>query len=162
MKAETQQALAELKKLEMVLGAYNHVLGVTYLDASTAAPKMTYAGRGQALGVMSQITYDLEADPKNDRMLKILEADRDSLDAQTRREVEVARKNYDEIARMPAEDVVAYSMLLNDAQAVWEKAKNENDFASFAPYLQKIVDFNRKFAGFFNPNMKPYDALLDK
>ena len=44
MKAETQQALAELKKLEMVLGAYNHVLGVTYLDASTAAPKMTYAG----------------------------------------------------------------------------------------------------------------------
>ena len=162
MKAETQQALAELKKLEMVLGAYNHVLGVTYLDASTAAPKMTYAGRGQALGIMSQITYDLEADPKNDLMLKTLEADMDSLDAQSRREVEVARKNYDETTRMPAEDVVAYSMLLNDAQAVWEKAKNENDFDAFAPYLQKIVDFNRKFAGFYNPNMKPYDALLDK
>ena len=162
MKAETQQALAELKKLEMVLGAYNHVLGVTYLDASTAAPKMTYAGRGQALGVMSQITYDLEADPKNDLMLKTLEADIDALDEQSRREVEVARKNYDEITRMPAEDVVAYSMLLNDAQAVWEKAKNENDFDAFAPYLQKIVDFNRKFAGFYNPNLKPYDALLDK
>ena len=53
-------------------------------------------------------------------------------------------------------------MLLNDAGAVWEKAKNENDFPSFAPYLAKIVDFNRKFAGYFNPGMAPYDALLNE
>ena len=51
---------------------------------------------------------------------------------------------------------------MNDSQAAWEKAKSENDFAAFAPYLEKVVAFNRKFAGYYNPEMAPYDALLNK
>ena len=135
---------------------------MTHLDASTAAPKGSFTGRGQALGVMSQIMYDLIADPQNGEMLSALEADRDSLDIQTFREVEVARKEYDQLHRIPAEEYVQYSVLLNDAQSVWEKAKNENDFASFAPYLEKIISYNRKFAGYYNAEMQPYDALLNE
>lgn len=162
MKPETTAALEQLKKLERTMTAYSHVLGVTSLDAATAAPKGSYEGRGQVMGTLSQITYDLMANPENARMLAELEADLDSLDAQTRREVEVVRKEYDQIHRIPAEEYVAYSILLNDAQAVWEKAKNENDFAAFAPYLEKIVDYSRKFAGYYNPQMAPYDALLNE
>lgn len=50
----------------------------------------------------------------------------------------------------------------NDAQAVWEQAKNTDDFALFAPYLEKIVGFNQKFAGYYNPSLPPYDALLNE
>jgi len=57
---------------------------------------------------------------------------------------------------------VEYSILMNEAQNVWEKAKNENDYASFAPCLEKIISFNRKFAGYYNPQMEPYDALLNE
>ena len=64
--------------------------------------------------------------------------------------------------KVPADEYVAYSVLLNDAQSIWEKAKNQNDFQMFAPYLEKIVDYNRKFAGYYNPDMKPYDALLNE
>ena len=53
-------------------------------------------------------------------------------------------------------------MVVNEAETVWEKAKNENDFAAFAPYLEKIVQFNRRFAGYYNAEMKPYDALLNE
>jgi len=162
MKHETQTAVEKLKKLEMIMGAYNHVLGVTYLDASTAAPKGSYEGRGQAMGIMSQLTYDLLASEENAQLLAALEADKQALDAQTRREVEIARKEYDKIHRIPAQEYVAYNVLLNDAQAVWEKAKNENDFAAFAPYLQQIVEYNRKFAAYYNPEMQPYDALLNE
>ena len=55
-----------------------------------------------------------------------------------------------------------YTGLRNDAMTVWEEAKNNNDFASFAPYLDKLVSFNRKFAGYYNPDMDPYDALLNE
>lgn len=162
MKQETKTALEQLKKLELTMTAYSHVLGVTGLDAATAAPKGSYEGRGQVMGILSQVTYDLMADPKNGEMLAALEAEPDSLDAQTRREVEAARKEYDQIHRIPAEEYVAYSILLNDAQAVWEKAKNDNDFGAFAPYLEKIVAYSRKFAGYYNPQMQPYDALLNE
>ena len=156
------QAVEALKKLQQLSAAYNHVLGVTFLDAATAAPKGTYEGRGQTMAVMSQITYDLIADEKNEALLQMLEAHADELDPQTRRESEVFRKQYDQIHRIPAEEYVEYSVLLNDAEAVWEKAKNENDFPAFAPYLEKIVEFNRKFAGYYNPEMAPYDALLNE
>ena len=158
----TEQAVMAFKKLQKVMAAYHHVMGVTFLDAATSAPKGTYEGRGQTMAIMSEITYDLTANEKNGALLAALEGDAENLDPQTRREVEVFRKNFDRIHRIPQEEYVAYSVLLNDAEAVWEKAKNENDFPAFAPYLEKIVDFNRKFAGYYSPEMAPYDALLNE
>ena len=156
------EALSAFKKHQQVMAAYGHVMGVTYLDASTAAPKGSYAGRGQAMGILTQITYDLTADPKNAEILACLESHAEELDPQTRREAEVARKNYDQIRRIPAEEYVAYTVMLNEAEAVWEKAKNESDFAAFAPYLEQIVAYNRKFAGYYDPDKAPYDALLNE
>ena len=163
MKYESvQQAREALKKLEQTQAAYNHALGVLYLDATTAAPSDTWEGRGKTMEVMSQITYDLLVNDENDELLSYLEAHADELDAQTKREVEVLRKSYDQIHRIPAEEYVAYSVLINDAESVWHKAKPEDDFAAFAPYLEKIVDYNRKFAGYYHPEMAPYDALLNE
>lgn len=123
MKYESvQQAREALKKLEQTQAAYNHALGVLYLDATTAAPSDTWEGRGKTMEVMSQITYDLLVNDENDELLSYLEAHADELDAQTKREVEVLRKSYDQIHRIPAEEYVAYSVLINDAESVWHKA----------------------------------------
>lgn len=158
----TQQAMEALKKLQQTQKAYDHVLGVLYLDATTAAPGDTWEGRGKTMEIMSQITYDLLANPQNGELLSYLEEHARELDPQTKREAEVLGKNYRQLQRIPAEEYVAYSVLLNDAQNVWKKAKKEDDFPSFAPYLEKIVDYNRKFAGYYNPNVPPYDALLNE
>ena len=156
------QALEALNKHQATMAAYNHALGVLFHDAGTAAPSDSYEGRGRTMGVMSQIIYDLETKPENKELLTFLEAHPEELTAQQKREVEVMRKSLDQMNKIPAEEYVAYSVLMNEAQSVWEKAKNENDFASFAPYLQQIVDYNRKFAGYYNPQMAPYDALLNE
>ena len=163
MKYETvSQAIEALNKHQQTLAAYNHALGVVYLDAATAAPKGTWEGRGKTMATLSEITYNLETSPAVGEMLDFLEDHPDELDDVQKRQVEVLRKSYDETRKIPAEECIAYSVLLNDAQAVWEKAKNENDFDAFAPYLEKIVFYNRKFAGYYNPEMEPYDALLNK
>ena len=161
-KLNFQTACDRFKKLQRTLSAYNHVLGITYLDAATAAPKGSYAGRGQTMEVMSQIQYDLIASADNAELIAVLTENIDNLEPQTRRELEVFRKEFDRIHRIPAEEYVAYSVLLNESQSIWEEAKNNNDFASFAPYLEKIIAYNRKFAGYYNPEMAPYDALLNE
>ena len=163
MKYESvQQAVAALKKHQATMAAYNHALGVLYLDATTAAPSDTWEGRGKTMEIMSEVTYKLSTDPEIGELLTDLEAHAEELDAQTKREVEVLRKSFDQTKKIPAEEYIAYNVLMNDAQAVWAKAKNEDDFASFAPYLEKIVDYNRKFAGYYNAELKPYDALLNE
>jgi carboxypeptidase Taq len=163
MKYETTaQALEGLQRLQETLGAYHHVMGVTDFDAATGAPKGSHEGRGKAMGILSRVTYDLIAKADNDELLTVLEADLDNLTQQQKREVEVLRKNYNQLNRIPAEEYVEYTVLLNDAQAAWEKAKNQNDFEMFASYLEKIVNFNVKFAGYYNPELPPYDALLNE
>lgn len=156
------QALEAFKKLQQTRAAYNHAMGVLMVDATTAAPSDSWEGRGRTMEVLSKVSYDLETNPDNESMLAVLEAHREELDSQTRREVEVFAKSYRDTRCIPAEEYVAYNVLLNDAQGAWAKAKTEDDFASFAPYLEKIVEYSRKFAGYYNPELAPYDALLDQ
>ena len=163
MKYESlSQALEDLTKLQRTQAAYNHAIGVLYLDATTAAPSDTWEGRSKTMEVLSKVTYDLMANPENGELLSYLEANKSELSDQQSREVEVLRKAYDQIHRIPADEYVAYDVLLNDAQGIWHNAKNNDDFASFQPCLEKIVEFNRKFAGYYNSEMEPYDALLNE
>ena len=159
---DIQTALEQFKKLQRTQAAYDHVLGVLFLDATTVAPKDTWEGRGKTMEIMSQITYDLMASDENGELFDYLLEHADELDSQTRRELEVLRKSYGQMKKIPAEEYVAYSVLLNDAQNVWERAKNEDDFGAFAPYLEKIVEYNRKFAHYYDPDKAPYDALLNE
>ena len=156
------QALDAFNKHQATMAAYNHALGVLFHDGSTVAPAESWSGRGQTMGVMSGIIYELETKPENGELLTYLEDHAEELTPMQRRQVEVMRKSYDQMHKIPAQEYVEYSVLMNDAQNIWEKAKRSNDFASFAPYLEKIVAFNKKFAGYYNPEMAPYDALLNE
>jgi carboxypeptidase Taq len=49
----------------------------------------------------------------------------------------------------------------SEAQSVWETAKKNNDYASFRPFLQRLIDLRRQYADFFKPWTHIYDPLLD-
>ena len=156
------QALDQLHKLGKTYLAYVHAQGVMELDAATAAPKGSWEGRGVTAGILSEVMYDLIADAKNSELITYLKEHSEELDDMQKREVEVLEKNYQRMNRIPAREYVDYNVLLNDAQAAWEKAKNNNDFSVFLPYLEKIVVYNRKFAGYYDPTLPAYDALLNE
>ena len=156
------QAMEQLHKLSKTYQAYVHAQGVMELDAATAAPKGSWEGRGVTAGVLSEVMYDLIADPQNGELIAYLKEHMDQLDEMQVREVEVLEKNHQRMNRIPAQEYIDYNVLLNDAQAAWEKAKNGNDFSVFQPYLKKIVAYNKKFAGYYDPNVPAYDALLNE
>ena len=156
------QALEQLHKLGRTYRAYMHAQGVMELDAATAAPKGSWEGRGTTAGVLSEVMYDLIADPENGKLTAYLKEHAAELDPVQLREVEVLEKSHQRMNRIPAQEYVDYNILLNDAQAAWEKAKCSNAFEVFQPYLEKIVAYNRKFAGYYDPGVPAYDALLNE
>ena len=160
--SNVQEAVETLAEYSRTMHAYGHAMNAIYLDADTAAPRNTAAGRRMTMEVLSGITFELSTDPRRGELIAYLEAHADELDAVTRRQVEVARKSFDQMSRIPAEEYVAYCGLLTEAQSEWTQAKNDSDFCRFAPYLKQIVDYNRKFARYYNPDMLPYDALLNE
>ena len=159
---ELTEAVQQLELLQKKLYAYTCADSSLYLDAVTVAPKNTSEGRGVALSILAGERQKLMTCPETKALLEELGGHLDELDLVHRREVEELRRSCDQLTRIPADEYMAYSELTNRASDVWHKAKEQNDFASFCPVLQELVDYNRKFAGYYDATKKPYDALLNE
>ena len=159
---EQNEKLRALETLQKKLYAYNCASNSLYLDAVTVAPKNTAEGRGVALSILAGELQKLMTAPETLALVEELYARRETLDTLHRREVEELRRSCRQLTRIPAEEYMAYSELTNRANDVWHKAKEENDFASFCPILQELVEYNRKFAGYYDAEKAPYDALLNE
>ena len=159
---EQNEKLRALETLQKKLYAYNCASNSLYLDAVTVAPKNTAEGRGVALSILAGELQKLMTAPETLALVEELYARRETLDTLHRREVEELRRSCRQLTRIPAEEYMAYSELTNRASDVWHKAKEENDFASFCPILQELVEYNRKFAGYYDAEKSPYDALLNE
>ena len=159
---ELQQALEQLKELQVKQYAYNCAQSALYLDGVTVAPRDTSEGRGVALGILAGESHKLFSDPKVGELLEFLTAHAQELEQSQRRQVEELRRSWNQISRIPADEYMEYAMLTNEASDVWHRAKEESDFELFRPVLEKLVAFNRKFAGYYDSTKAPYDALLNE
>jgi carboxypeptidase Taq len=155
-------AVARLDEIEATVSAYSHAMGILSLDAATAAPLGAAEGRGKTMAVLSGVVYDLAASADTRELIDYLSSHMEELDEAHRRQVEIQKKSCEQMVRIPQEEYIAYNVLLNKAEGIWRVAKIENDFAAFSPVLEEIVAFNRKFAGYYDPNKAPYDALLNE
>ena len=159
---DLKEALDKLDELQRQEYAYDAGLSALYLDGDTVAPRDTAAGRGLAVSVLSGEWHRKFTAPETGELLAFLLGRRDELDPVRRRQVELLKRDYDLDARIPAEEYMEFAQLTSDAGDVWKKAKAAGDFELFRPYLEKIVAFNIKFAGYYDPNKAPYDALLNE
>ena len=157
-----QTAIDKLVRLQRTMAAYSHATSMIYFDSVTAAPSDTAAGRGMTYEILSPITYDLLACEDTGNLLKFLGENAEDLDEQKRREVGELTRSRDIIAKIPQDEYVKFTLLINEAEDVWHKAKAANDFPAFAPYLEKIFDTTIKFAEYSEPGKDPYDVMLDR
>ncbi|MBQ6809363.1 MAG: carboxypeptidase M32 [Clostridia bacterium] len=159
---ELNEALAKLNELQMKMYAYRTASSALYLDGVTVAPKETSAGRGVALGILAGEEHKLFSDPEVGKLLDFLKEKNAELDPVIARQVELLSRSYAQLSRIPMDEYVEYAQLTNDAGDAWHKAKETSDFQLFRPYLEKLVAFNIKFAGYYDSTKKPYDALLNE
>ena len=97
---EMKQALA---KLQRELQAYNHALACLQTDGETAAPEAASKARGETMAFFSQKSYELLVSQETRDLLSDLWACRDELDALTRRQVELLRKQQADMTCIPME-----------------------------------------------------------
>lgn len=155
------QALTKLHELQATLHAYNHAIGVLSLDGDTAAPAASAKGRAETMGCLSGVTYQLLVNDAVKETLETILAHKAEVSPAQFRQAELLKEEYDNNVRIPMAEYVEYSALTTTATSVWREAKEKDDFAAFAPYLEKIIAFNRRFAGYKDSTRPAYDVLLD-
>lgn len=128
----------------------------------TIDPPHAMDDRAEALSVLQEEDRNQLCSTRMGATLDRLTANADRLDDTTRAQVRVLRRDRKRLACVPAEDQAALSKLTNEADFVWRRAKQADDWASFEPYLDRIVALERKIAQERDPERDPYDVWLDE
>jgi carboxypeptidase Taq len=100
---------------------------------------------------VGSLIYDLEKE------IGDLNADSDEA-----RIVKVAKRNYEHETKIPVEKIIEFIKVTTMANEIWVKAKQNNNYASFQPLLQRIVELRQEHANYFQPYDHIYDPLLDQ
>ena len=159
---ELTAALQKLDQLQRKQLAYSHAMGLIDYDGMTAAPSGTAANRAETLGILAEEVYKLSTGDETVALLDELHARMDELDEVHRRIVELMYKEIDETRRIPMEEYVAYQKLTTESDAIWHTAKENNDYAVFMPYLERLIAQTQRIMRYIKPDQPVYDTLLDR
>lgn len=159
---ELNVALEQYRKLQAKISAYGHAMALIYYDGVTAAPKETAANRAQTLSVLSEESYLLATGKETVELLEFLDAHKAELDHAQARSVYLSLKEIREMQKIPMDEFVAYQGVLVEADDLWHRAKETDDFELFRPCLEKIFCYEKRFARYCAPDMHPYNYCLNK
>ncbi len=76
--------------------------------------------------------------------------------------VREAKRAYDHAAKLPRGLVEEMARVEAGSFEAWRRARSQNDFASFAPWLSRTVTLQREVADRLGYTESRYDALLDQ
>ena len=137
------------------------MLALLQWDLETQAPKGGYKLISEMIGELSLKSYNLTTSKEFLETLKDLKKNEEKLDNIMKREIEILEEEVEKIKVIPSEEYKMYSELTAKAQGIWELARANNDFESFAPILEQIFNFNRKFIEYRGIKDDVYSEILN-
>ena len=84
-----------------------------------------------------------------------------TLSDEEKRLVELVWKDLKKQVALPDEFVEEMSKHASATQQAWIKARKENNYSAYAPYLEKMIELKKREAEYYGYIEQPYDALLD-
>ncbi|MGO4111256.1 carboxypeptidase M32 [Paenibacillus sp. YAF4_2] len=164
MTVHNETTAAKFMETIRKIKSYEEALGLLYWDLRTGAPRKGMDTRSEVIGVLSGDMFKLSTSPELGEYLNELEqpAAQEQLSDIERKLVSETRKDYDRSVKIPPKLYQEYVVLSSQAESKWEEAKANNDYASFQPYLEKVIDYTQQFIDLWGPKATRYDTLLDQ
>ncbi|MDE1156533.1 MAG: carboxypeptidase M32 [Acidobacteriaceae bacterium] len=147
------------------MGTVNDLLSSASLlswDARTMMPSGAVEVRGQQIATLMTLARTTLLSDETLRLLEKAERSTRDLaeDSAERRALEQTRYAIEMHKRIPAALQAERVAVREVSRAAWAKARAEDRFEDFAPYLEKVVNIARQVADAIGYEAHPYDALL--
>ena len=119
--------------------------------------------RAEQRALLAGLVHDRGTDPRYEELLASVEgsalvSDPESPAAVNVREI---RRSFERERRMPRRLVEEWARVTAVAQQTWAESRRNDDYASFAPWLDRIFSLARERADAVGYDGARYDALLD-
>jgi len=128
-------------------------------DQSTYMPPKAAEGHGRLAALLDRLAQERLVDPNLLRLLEELEPYAESLpfDDDDAALVRATRREFERLGKVPPEFMSEFSEHSVVAYQTWMSARSENNWKKIAPYLEKTLEYSRRFADFF----PGYDHIAD-
>ena len=135
-------------------------------DDEALAPKGAVEHTARVIGSLSEQYQEILASMRFKELLDVCQkAEKENAGVFDEVQSAILREAAEEQERLsciPPEEYRAYAELTARATGIWTRAREKNDFASFAPVLKEIISYQKKFATYrAKPGQKLYDVMLD-
>lgn len=132
-------------------------------DQNTAMPNGAAAIRGKQMATLRGLLHERWTSPQLGNMLTALRGavQQNAFTDADRGLVRKALREYEQGTKLPRSLVEEMTRTGFDSFEAWRRARKQNDFATFAPWLKRTVSLQREVADLLGYTETRYDALLD-
>jgi carboxypeptidase Taq len=165
MSTDTATADADTTAYEELLSRYERISslqsaqGVLSWDQQVTMPEGGTPARSKELSTLSSLGHELLTDNETADLLDAAEAA--ALDDEQAAVVREIRRDYERADAVPQSLVEEISETSTEALGAWEEAKADDDFGTFAPYLEELVELRREEAAAIDDDRDPYAVLFE-
>ena len=149
-----------IQKIKDYLQEYSYLKSIQALlhwDMETMMPKGAIDDRARRLSYVQGKLHTHITGKKYENLLN--QMGKVKLKPLEKKLLKELRWDFDVNKALPIKHVMELATVQTHASHAWATARAQNDWKSFEPYLQKLIDLKRKEATFFK-SKKPYDALI--
>jgi len=160
-------ALSPYQQLEQEfrrLHALRSTLSLLRWDAAVMMPPGSVEQRGEQLAVLEAECHAILTAPRIPRLLDRASANAHGLNEWQNANLVRMRRDYDHAIATPNGLIAKLAKATAVAEACWREAKQQSDFALFAPHLEGVLNLVRERSRLLGQalQLEPYDALIDE
>ncbi len=133
-------------------------------DREVIMPRAGVAERIAQMTTLSSLIHRLSTSDEMGELIENAAAELNGADYGSNEAslIRLLRRDYDNARKLPAEFVARSAAISGQAREAWVKARAEDDFPTFQPLLEKVVELCQEMAEYYGYEDEKYDALLDK
>ena len=157
------EPLAELRTRLAEISDLGRILSVLYWDMEVHMPASGTGARALQLATLQSVIHDKQVDDRIGELLDELEPYGASLapDSDDACLIGVTRRDWERARCVPTELAAELARTTAGSYEAWVRARDDSDFASFRPWLERVLELRLRYVECFAPYDDPYDVLLE-
>jgi len=157
------EALTALRRELAQIGDLNVAARLLEWDQLVMMPEGGASTRAESLSTLHRLAHELFVREEIGGLLDAAARETGELDPESEDAclVEVTRRDWEKASRVPSELTAELTKLASEGVDAWTKARAEDDFPSFRPWLDRTLELKHRYIECFPVTGEPYDILLD-
>ena len=156
-----KESLDFIYKVQKELTYFGGIAALLGWDQMTYMPPKGIQSRAEQLSLLSRLIHEKATSEILFKHLSSLYQEQNRLSEKDRVVVKKLYRDIEKARKIPSSFVEKLAKTTSMAYAVWQEAKEENNFSLFKPHLETIVELERRYCDYVKLPGHPYNSLID-